>query len=343
MAKAKAKTTKAIQKIGNKQTLKELVSSDNVKEMLSNVATKYLPPERAVKIMLLAASRQPKLYECTPSSFLTAAMKAIEAGLDFGGATGQAYLVPYFNSKIGASEAQFIPGYIGLKDIVWRTAQIKLRACPVYEKDIFDVTEGDEPKLTHKPYLAGDRGKVTHFYCVAKFPDGDKQFDWMTKKEVDDIRSRSKCATTGPWKTDYIEMGKKTVVRRIFKLLPSSPTLDSVLDADNQQFDFQQKMAENATIGTNGLINRMNELKKPVKSKVVDEPVAEPQSEPSQEEPATADETDGENAGENVEVRFFCPDCDHEFSEANERGGLFQCKKCLKWNVIDRWKDSEQK
>lgn len=333
---AKAKTTKAIQKIGNVSTLKDLVSSDNVKEMLSNVATRYLPPERAAKIMLLAASRQPKLYECTPSSFLTAAMKAVEAGLDFGGATGQAYLVPFFNNKIGACEAQFIPGYIGLKDIVWRVARIKLRACPVYEKDTFEVIEGDEPKLIHKPYLAGDRGKVTHFYCVAKFPDGDKQFDWMTKAEVDRIRSRSKCATTGPWKTDYIEMGKKTVVRRIFKLLPSSKTLDSVLDADNQQFDFQQNIAENATVGTNGLIDRMNDLKKPVKSKVVDKPISEPQPEPSQEEPEPAQEKK-----EPQEVRFFCPDCDHEDYEADERGGLFQCKKCLTWNVVDRHSKEE--
>ena len=93
---------------------------------------------------------------------------------------------------------------------------------------------------------------------------------------------------------------------------------------------------------------------KPVESKVIEEPAKpekpkkakkattrkkpepqpEPQPEPRQEEPET--ETVGNGSEINVEVRFFCPDCDHEHFEANERDGKFQCKKCLKWNVIDR-------
>lgn len=81
---------------------------------------------------------------------------------------------------------------------------------------------------------------------------------------------------------------------------------------------------------------------KPVESKVVEESAEpekpkkkkkkkpEPQSgpEPSKKESPPLEEPQ--------EVRFFCPDCDHEDFEAKERGGLFQCKKCLTWNVVDR-------
>ncbi len=92
---------------------------------------------------------------------------------------------------------------------------------------------------------------------------------------------------------------------------------------------------------------------KPVESKVVEESTEtekpkkikkattrkkpEPQPEPTQEEPETA----SDKGEANVEVRFFCPDCDHEHFEAKEKGGLFQCKKCLKWNVVDRHSKEE--
>ena len=261
--------TNAIQKIGDKTKLASLVEADSVKDMLVNVANKYITPDRATKIMLLAASRQPKLYECTPASFLTASIKAVEAGLDFGGATGQAYLVPYYNSKTKHFEAQFIPGYQGLKDIVWRVAKIKLRAQVVYNNDVFEIDEGDSPKLVHKPNLSGDRGDITHFYCVAKFPDGDTQFEWMTKGDVDRIRDRSKAKDHGPWVTDYTEMGKKTVVRRIFKYLPSCEELDAVLAEDNKQFEFQRQVVESTGNGVNGL---KETLKKQVECETISEP-----------------------------------------------------------------------
>jgi len=279
----------AIAKIGDKNKLSELVKADSVTEMLSNVATKYITPERATKIMLLAASRQPKLYDCTPASFLTASVKAVEAGLDFGGATGQAYLVPYYNGKTRCFEAQFIPGYQGLKDIVWRVAKIKLRAQVVYSNDHFEIDEGDTPRLIHKPNIAGGRGEITHFYCVAKFPDGDTQFEWMTKADVDRIRDRSKAKDHGPWVTDYVEMGKKTVVRRIFKYLPSCEELDSVLAEDNKQFEFTRKVVESTGNGVQGL---KDTLKKQVESQEVQE---EPEM-TDEETEAALDEAIGEVA-----------------------------------------------
>jgi len=79
---------------------------------------------------------------------------------------------------------------------------------------------------------------------------------------------------------------------------------------------------------------------KPVESKVVEEP-AEPELEPETE--TASDEGATEVEIEQQEVRFFCPDCDHEHFEAKEKNGKFQCKSCLRWNVVDRWKkDSEQ-
>ena len=89
-------------------------------------------------------------------------------------------------------------------------------------------------------------------------------------------------------------------------------------------------------------------LSKPVESKVVEDTTkVEPKSKgnvktkkkkkkPEPEpEPAQTQEV-------MQEVRFFCPVCDHECDKAKESKGLFQCPKCLNWDVEDRWKDSEQ-
>lgn len=57
---------------------------------------------------------------------------------------------------------------------------------------------------------------------VAKFKDGGYQTHYMSKDELDQHRKRSKSANNGPWVTDYVEMGKKTVVRSAWKWLPIS-------------------------------------------------------------------------------------------------------------------------
>jgi len=54
----------------------------------------------------------------------------------------------------------------------------------------------------------------------------------MTKDEVTKIRHRSKAANNGPWVTDFDEMGKKTVFRRLSKWLQLSPEYRDALDAD---------------------------------------------------------------------------------------------------------------
>ncbi len=42
------------------------------------------------------------------------------------------------------------------------------------------------------------------------------------QKEVDAIRARSRAGKSGPWVSDYEEMARKTVVRRLCKYLPMS-------------------------------------------------------------------------------------------------------------------------
>jgi hypothetical protein len=56
----------------------------------------------------------------------------------------------------------------------------------------------------------------------------------MTMAEINKIRGRSRAKSDGPWVTDFDEMAKKTVVRRLTKYLPSSPKMDRAIEAHDR-------------------------------------------------------------------------------------------------------------
>lgn len=192
---------------------------------ISSRLPQHVSVDRMIKIAVTAAWKNPKILDCTKESVMLSIMTAAELGLEPGGPLGGAYLVPYGNT------CQLIPGYRGMIDLARRSGQIKsIEAHAVYEADEFVVEFGLEPKLIHRPTLKTERGEVTAFYAVAHLVGGGVQYDYMTRADVDAIRKRSRSGNAGPWVTDYNEMGKKTVIRRLFKTLPVSVELSRALE-----------------------------------------------------------------------------------------------------------------
>lgn len=201
---------------------------------IKSVAARHLTPERLVKVVLGAASRQPLILDCTPVSVVKSVLQAAELGLEPGSSLGEFYLVPFRNSKTGQREAQGIPGYRGLIALARRTGEISnLYAEAVYKGDEFECELGLEPKLVHKPDYDNenreDPKNLTFVYAVARFKDGSYQFVVMSRKQVEAIRRRSKAGSDGPWVTDFEEMAKKTVIRRLAKYLPMSVEMAKAL------------------------------------------------------------------------------------------------------------------
>lgn len=264
-----------------KRNLEGLLRREEFQRSLADVAPKHITKERIVKLALVAASRQPKLFECTPQSFLQSVMKSAELGLDCVGTLGQGYLVPYYNGKIKAFECQFIVGYQGLIELARRSGNIsRIESRVVYEKDEFIVEYGLEPKLIHKPYLGGDRGKIVCVYAIAELKDGSRQVEVMTLDEVERIRDRSKAKEGGPWVTDFAEMARKTVIRRLAKYLPLSPELAKAIETDDQQFDYHNApldVAADIQAGIDG-------LKKRLKKKIDSAEVADAESEQAEDD-----------------------------------------------------------
>lgn len=195
---------------------------DYIKKMQPEIA-KALPsvitPERFTRITFSALSTNPKLQECSPQSFLGAMMTAAQLGLEPNTPLGQAYLIPYRNH--GQLECQFQLGYKGLIDLCYRSGEVTtVQAHTVYENDEFQYELGLEPKLRHVPASA-DRGDATHFYAIFRTKSGGYGFEVMS---VEDVRSHaqrySKSFGNGPWQTNFEEMAKKTVLKKVLKYAP---------------------------------------------------------------------------------------------------------------------------
>ena len=190
---------------------------------------RHMSADRMLRITMTSIQRTPQLLDCEPRSLIGAVIQAAQLGLEPDGVLGQAYLVPFGN------QVQFIPGYKGLVALARRSGQIStIEARVVHEKDAFKYSFGLKPVLEHVPTTEPEPGDVVAAYAVAHLKDGAYQFEVMLKREVDAIRGRSRAGKSGPWVTDYEEMAKKTVLRRLCKLLPASVELATAVALDER-------------------------------------------------------------------------------------------------------------
>lgn len=203
-------------------------------------------PERFQRICMTALTANPKLGECTPASFIGAVMNAAQLGLEPNTPLGQAYLIPYKNK--GVMEVQFQCGYKGLIQLARRSGEISmLQAQTVYENDEFEYELGLDPKLKHVP-AKGNRGKAVAYYAFYKTKSGDYSFEVAYKDEVDAFaRKYSQSYAKGystPWKTNFDEMAKKTLLKQVLKYAPMSTEVASQIQTDSTIKHYDPKAAD---------------------------------------------------------------------------------------------------
>ncbi len=235
--------------VGNAARMKHMLAS--MQAQIAEILPKHVRAERIIKSALVAVNRQPKLLECTQSSIMKAIMEASELGLDpSGGTLGQGYLVPFNNKVKGAdgretwvSQATFIPGYRGLCDLARRGGEVRMiESHVVFQGDEFEYEMGTSRKLRHVRRDENEEDKdITHGYSIAWLGENEYQFEVMTRRQIEKIRARSKAKDKGPWVTDFSEMCRKTVIRRLIKYLPiSSERLAKAIDiGDHNEYGAQ--------------------------------------------------------------------------------------------------------
>lgn len=239
----------AIQTTQPKSDLKSLINSEAVKAQIARCLPQHLTPERFLRVATTALLRVPKLAECDQASFMLAMLNCSALGLEPDGR--RCHLIPFENRKLGIVECQLIIDYKGLIELAKRSGEVSTwQPFTVCERDVFTWKNG---VVDHSINWLEDRGKVLAYYSQVTGKDGSRDYEVMTRAEVEAIRARSRAGNSGPWVTDFDEMGKKTVMRRHSKRLTLSPEFHDALDKDGDTLEerpAKARVVDPATIFT---------------------------------------------------------------------------------------------
>lgn len=152
-------------------------------------------------------------------------------GISLNPALKHAYLVP----RKGAVCLDI--SYMGLINLAQESGSIEFcQAVIVYKNDVYK-RHGIDKAPQHDYEAFGDRGEPVGAYCTVKLPSGVYLTGEMSKLEIEAIRGRSEGFKAGgmtPWKTDPMEMWKKTVVKRDSKYWPKSRSLSQAIKVINE-------------------------------------------------------------------------------------------------------------
>ena len=227
---------------------------DASKHQIAMALPRHMDADRMIRVAITAVQKQPLLAKCTQMSIIGCVIEASQLGLYPDGILGDAYLVPYWNSKAGGYLAQLQPGYRGLINLARRSGQVSaVYSEPVYACDKFKIELGTAHTIEHVPnYDDAQRGVdkdedgiplgLRGVYAVVNFKDGTSDFEYMPLFQILKIRDNSKSKNregdvVGPWVSHFEEMARKTPIRRLAKRLPLSPefqkaaVLDEYVDA----------------------------------------------------------------------------------------------------------------
>ena len=218
-----SETTAAVSKTTKPPTIRSLISGEEFKAQIAMALPKHITPDRFIRVALTAMQKTPKLLDCSQSSLFQSLLTCSQLGIEPDGR--MAHLIPYGNV------CQLIIDYKGLSALAMRSGEIlPPHADVVCENDVFEYDRGEVKR--HVIDFRKPRGKAYAVYAIVRYKDGGEKAECMSMEEVDGIRKRSKASGSGPWVTDYNEMAKKTVFRRLSKWLPLSPEFRDALEAD---------------------------------------------------------------------------------------------------------------
>lgn len=187
----------------------------------------------------------PKLRECDAMSVVGSAMVAATLQLQVVPTLGQCYIIPYGN------KAQIQVGYLGLLQLCQRSGQFKrILAVPVHDGELVSGDEFNEDWVFDKSKKKSDT--VIGYYAKFELINGFVKCAYWTKEQVDNHAKKYSQAVqkgwTSPWKTNYDEMGCKTVLKSILKYAPKSIEMVNALRFDQAAVNVHTENADELNI-----------------------------------------------------------------------------------------------
>ncbi len=192
--------------------------------------------------MTVLQDGQADFSKCDATTVVRTLMKGAFLGLDF--FNGECYAIPYGN------QCNFQTDYKGEIKLCKRYSKNPIKdiyAKVVRNGDLFEeeITDGRQTvNFKPKPFNDGD---IIGAFAIVLYQDGSLMYDTMSKAEIEHTRQTfSKAANSKAWKESYGEMAKKTVLRRLCKLIDLDFDTAEQCQAfeDGSEFDVKDKPKE---------------------------------------------------------------------------------------------------
>lgn len=168
-----------------------------------------------IQDMLRDNKKKGELQKIDPTTIPICLAKGAYLGLDF--FNGECYCIPY------SGEAKFQTDYKGEIKLCKRYSKNPIKdifAKVVREGDFFlEEVDGGVQNVTYRPVPFSDAEMVGAFAIVV-YKDGSMLYDTMSKVDIENVRKNySKAQDSKAWRVSPGEMYKKTVLRRLCKLI----------------------------------------------------------------------------------------------------------------------------
>lgn len=211
----------------------------------------HISADKFIRTAQTAIALTRNIEKAKPGPLLVACSKAAADGLILDGREA-ALVVDY------QGDVQYRPMMRGLLKLAYNSGMVSsISVQIVCDGDEFEYLLGDQERITHKIDFKKPRGPAYAVYAVATLKDGAVIREVMTTQQINGIRDRSdayKAFKAGkikstPWSTDWEEMARKTVFRRLSKYLPSSSdrdTLHSAAERIDDDYTFDPPVYSNA-------------------------------------------------------------------------------------------------
>lgn len=213
---------KAKQTVGG--LLQAMLDSENYRNRFQELLGARMPQFMGSVVSMV--SEDPYLKEAffnAPMTVIQSALKAASYNLPIDKALGFAYVVPFWNSKTGKREAQFILGYRGMIQLANRTG--------AYERlNVVDVRQGELKKFDRLTedvdveWIADEAEReklpVVGYLGYFRLVNGYEKKIYMSVSQIDAHEKKfrkGKAGTKRPaiWEENYDGMACKTVLRRL--------------------------------------------------------------------------------------------------------------------------------
>ena len=176
-----------------------------------------------ISSIVSAVQTNPQLAECTNSSLLSAALLSHSLNLPPSPQLSKVYFVPYKNTKLGVTEAQFMLSYKGYLELAMRSGQYK-------KIHVTDIREGElkaydpiEDEYTFEPITdiaKRNEAPIIGYYGYFILTNGFKKALYWSKEKLEAHAKKYSAAyrkgwDSSLWKTDFDAMAQKTIIRQL--------------------------------------------------------------------------------------------------------------------------------